>query len=554
MALRALILRKRIDGVVTEIAALRARDDEFAAREAEFTQAIEEMTAETTEEERSIVENDAAAFEAELQQHRDAIAAAEQRLADLRAELEAEEARQNTNPPAAAVTAPAENQRREINTMITTRARIFREMSIEQREALVARQDVRDFLGNIRRILGGETQERALTNVGLTIPEVLLPMLREVTEENSVLIKHVSRISITGDGRQVIMGGIPEAVWTDCCAQLNELSLGFYGWEYDCYKVGGFFALCNATLEDSDLNLLAEVIFALGRSQAKAVDKAILYGRSGSGTKMPLGIVTRLAQQSQPESYPTTARPWEDLHTSNIRSINGSGMTGVQLLQAIAGAAAYAKHKYSNGPLTWVMNEKTYMDIVARCITVDAGGAIVSGMNRTMPVLGGAVEILDDMADNDIVFGYFDNYTLAERSGVKIATSTEVRFIQDQTVVKGTARYDGAPVIAEAFVAVNIANSTPATTATFAADGANTVAGILLPATASVASGSTIALPAVLLPLGVEDAITWASATTGKATVDSDGVVTGVATGSSVITATANGKSASCTVTVTAAG
>lgn len=551
MALRALILRKRIDGVVTEIAALRARDDELAAREAEFTQAIEEMTAETTEEERSIVENDAAAFETELQQHRDAIAAAEQRLADLRAELEVEEARQNTNPPAA-VAAPANTERREINTMITTRARIFREMSIEQREALVSRQDVRDFLGNIRRILGGEAQERALTNVGLTFPEVLLPMLREVAEENSVLIRHVNRVSISGDGRQVIMGGIPEAVWTDCCAQLNELSLGFYGWEYDCFKIGGFFAICNATLEDSDLNLLAEVIFALGRAQSKAVDKAILYGRS-VGTKMPLGIVTRLAQQSQPESYPTTARPWEDLHTSNIRSINGSGMTGVQLLQALAGAAAYAKHKYSNGPLTWVMNEKTYMDIVARCITVDAGGAIVSGMNRTMPVLGGAVEILDDMADNDIVFGYFDNYTLAERSGVKIATSTEVRFIQDQTVVKGTARYDGAPVIAEAFVAVNIANSTPATTATFAADGANTVAGILLPATASVASGSTIALPAVLLPLGVEDAITWASATTGKATVDSDGVVTGVATGSSVVTATANGKTASCTVTVTSA-
>lgn len=552
MALKALILRKRIDGVVTEIAALRARDDELAAREAEFTQAIEEMTAETTEEERSIVENDAAAFEAELQQHRDAIAAAEQLLADLRAELEAEEARQNTNPPAAAA-APANTERREINTMITTRARIFREMSIEQREALVSRQDVRDFLGNIRRILGGETQERALTNVGLTIPEVLLPMLREVTEENSVLIRHVSRISITGDGRQVIMGSIPEAIWTDCCAQLNELSLGFYGWEYDCFKVGGFFALCNATLEDSDLNLLAEVIFALGRSQAKAVDKAILYGRSGSGTKMPLGIVTRLAQQSQPESYPTTARPWADLHSSNIRSINGSGMTGVQLLQALAGAAAYAKHTYSNDSLTWVMNEKTYMDIVARCISMDASGALVSGMKRTMPVLGGEVEILDDMADNDIVFGYFDNYTLAERSGVKIAASTEVRFIQDQTVVKGTARYDGAPVIAEAFVAVNIANSTPATTATFAADGANTVAGILLPATASVASGSTLALPAVLLPLGVEDAITWTSATTGKATVDSDGVVTGVATGSSVITATANGKSASCTVTVTSA-
>ena len=75
MALRALLLRSRIDTVVTNIAALRAQDDDFARREAEITQAISEMTAETSEEERSIVENNANAFETELQAHRDAIAA-----------------------------------------------------------------------------------------------------------------------------------------------------------------------------------------------------------------------------------------------------------------------------------------------------------------------------------------------------------------------------------------------------------------------------------------------------------------------------------------------
>ena len=43
MALRALLLRSRIDTVVTNIAALRAQDDDFARREAEMTQAISEM-------------------------------------------------------------------------------------------------------------------------------------------------------------------------------------------------------------------------------------------------------------------------------------------------------------------------------------------------------------------------------------------------------------------------------------------------------------------------------------------------------------------------------
>ena len=88
---------------------------------------------------------------------------------------------------------------------------------------------------------------------------------------------------------------------------------------------------------------------------------------------------------------------------------------------------------------------------------------------------------------------------------------------------------------------------------TFAGDDANTVSGILLPTAAATVVSSTIQLNAVLVPYGVEGEITWASATTSKATVSSTGLVTGVGSGSSVITATCGGYSASCTVTVTSA-
>ena len=86
---------------------------------------------------------------------------------------------------------------------------------------------------------------------------------------------------------------------------------------------------------------------------------------------------------------------------------------------------------------------------------------------------------------------------------------------------------------------------------TFASDAANTVSGILIPATATVVSGATLQLEPVLMPFGVESAISYSSATTAKATVSSSGLVTGVASGSSVITIAAGGKSATCTVTVT---
>ena len=118
--------------------------------------------------------------------------------------------------------------------------------------------------------------------------------------------------------------------------------------------------------------------------------------------------------------------------------------------------------------------------------------------------------------------------------------------------MKGTARYDGAPAIAEGFVAIGIKGATVAANAvSFQPDDANAVKSIALnTSTATVAVSGTTQLFAIVGP-GSGD-IEWTSATTAKATVDENGVVTGVASGSSVITAACDGLTASCTVTVTA--
>ena len=64
-------------------------------------------------------------------------------------------------------------------------------------------------------------------------------------------------------------------------------------------------------------------------------------------------------------------------------------------------------------------------------------------------------------------------YLLAERAGAQLAVSEHVRFTEDQTVFRGTARYDGLPIYGEAFVTMNIANVAVATTSVFASDAAN---------------------------------------------------------------------------------
>lgn len=465
MALKALLLRKKLDDAKKRLDALRAKDNEFQSRETELEKAIAEMPEDADEETRSAVEESVTQFEQDKDAHENAKADLNREIEGLEAELEAEEETPAADPVPAQE--PVEDKRKDDKNMSIpeTRARMFG-ATAQEREMFFAREDVKNYLAEVRKCI---KEKRALTNVGLTIPEVFLGVLRENITNYSKLYRHVNVRAISGEGRMIVMGTIPEAVWTDCCANLNELDLAFNDVEVNCWKVGGYFAVCNATLEDSDIDLAAELVSAIGQAIGLALDKAILYG---TGTRMPLGVVTRLAQTKAPSDYPATARPWADLRTTNILSV-AAGTTGADLIAAIVSDFGAAKGKYSRGEKVFVMNEATYTALMAATVSVDANGRIVAGVSDTMPVIGGVIEVLDFVPDNVIIGGYFDLYLLAERAGQKFATSEHVRFLQDQTVFKGTARYDGKPAIAEGFVAIGINGATPTAAMTFAADTAN---------------------------------------------------------------------------------
>lgn len=464
MALKALLLKKKLDEKRTALKALQEKDAEFAKREKELSDSIGEVSAETSEEERNALDELVNSFDADKTAHEGAKAELEKVIGEMENELAEEEAAQNTEP-APEAEEPKE-KRKETKKMET---RKFFNMPAADRDAFFARDDVKSYLTEVRSAI---KEKRAITNIGLTIPEVMLGLLRENIINYSKLYRHVTVRAIRGEGRQLVMGTIPEAVWTECCANINELTLGFNDVSFDCYKVAGYFAICNANLEDSDIELATELLTAIGQAIGLALDKAILYGRNTAANQnMPLGIVARLAQTAAPTGYPATARPWVDLHTTNIINIPNTA-TGIALFQNIALASGSAKGAYARGTKVWVMNETTYTKIVAEAMVIDAGGAIVSGVNGTMPVIGGVIEVLNFIPDNVIIGGYFELYVLAERRGQQFATSEHVRFLQDQTVMKGTARYDGQPVIAEGFVAIGL-GVTPNATMTFAADTAN---------------------------------------------------------------------------------
>lgn len=451
MAIKAILLRKKIDDAKKRLQELNV---DFTAREKELEQAIAEAE---TEEEKKAVEEAVDALEKEQKENADAKADLEAEVTKLEGELA--EIEEEPAPAPAPAPVPEGTERKDEKVMIM---RKFFGMNAEERSAFFADEKTKAFLGEIRQAIA---EKRALTNVGLTIPDNFLGLIRQRVEETSKLLKYVHKVDLKGKGRVNVLGAIPEGIWLECCAALKELDLGFSNAEVDCWKVGGFFAVCNATLEDSDVALATELINALGQAIGKALDKAIIFGRnSATARKMPLGIFSRLAQTAEPDGYPATAREWEDLHATNIITIPATA-EGAEFFQALIEAFGAASDEYATGDAVWCMNKKTRMKVVGKSLSINAAGAIVAGVQNQMPIVGGNIERLPFIPDNVIVAGYFEDYLLAERAGTKISQSEHAQFIQDNTLFKGTARYDGMPVIPEAFVVIGIEGTTPNATA-----------------------------------------------------------------------------------------
>lgn len=464
MALKALLLRKKLEEMQARMAQLAKKTEELNTREAELASAMDEAT---TDEQLRSVEELVDTFTAEQRTHQESVDALQREIDTTREELRGLESDQPAPKPN---TPPVADERKDDAHMNKRQLRAFGSMNVEQRAAFIKREDIHSFVENFRaRFMGG--QRRSVTGGDLLIPEVLLDLIRENILDYSKLLRRVRVVPVSGTARQPIMGTIPEAVWTEACGALNELQFSINEVEVDGYKVGGYVSVCNATLEDSDGVLLAAIIEGMGVAIGIALDKAILFG---TGVKMPLGIATRLAQKSQPEDYPANARPWVDLSSSNIITVPSESATGKTLFQQLVLASGAAKGRYSRGEWFWAMNETTHTKVVAEAANVDGNGAIVSVTNGTMPIVGGDLVVFSDdvIPANTIIAGYGDLYLLAERAGTSVGYSDLPLYIQDRTVVKGTARYDGQPVIPEGFVAIGIGKA-PVTTMSFAQDVAN---------------------------------------------------------------------------------
>lgn len=466
--LKALMLRRSIDAKKAELEQLNRAAEAFATREAELEQAINEAS---TPDEEAAVSEAVDKFDADKSDNKQAREALENEIKELEEQITEIERKA---PEVTTRTEKRNERKREMNINIRElprNQRAFDALPMETRQEIIAREDVKKFLAELRN---AGTMQRGVTGADLTIPVVFLDIIEENVYRYSKLLNRVRVRTVRGQARQTIGGTVPPAVWTECCAAFNELQFVFNQISMDCYKVAGFVMVCNSLLNDSDIALASEILEMISESLGLAKDMAILYGK-GAAYKMPMGIVTSLALQSQPDNWPANGPAFEDLHSTHLITINGGSLSGAEFWAALRVATGKTFTKYSRGQQFWAMNSKTYALLESKAIATNVTGEWVAIIGGRLPIISGDIDVLEFIPDGDIIGGYGDLYLWAQRDGKELGTDMnglQLRVL-DNTLFYGKERADGAPVIRGAFVGININNSSVTTAITFPGDKAN---------------------------------------------------------------------------------
>lgn len=147
MAIKAILLRSKLDKLNARLEELRGKDADFQIREAEIETAIAEAE---SEEEQTAVEEAVETFSSEKDAHESAKATLEAEISELEAQLAEEEERSKkiAEPP---VEKKAEERKVEINAMERTK---FFGMTVQERDAFLLTTMSRNlFLACVRCVL-----------------------------------------------------------------------------------------------------------------------------------------------------------------------------------------------------------------------------------------------------------------------------------------------------------------------------------------------------------------------------------------------------------------
>ena len=429
MALKQLKLNIELKQKRSALAALMAKQADFKKRAEQLEKSLEEAE---TEEDINIVKN--AIDELEKEEAAEDI---EKNITDVNAEItriegELADIDERSDPQP---NKEDKSERSKKNMSAINRYQVRR--LIESGE-YYERKEVKQFYDDLRAL-----KQRAISGEGLTIPQIVVNRIFDIMGDYCTVYPLVDQIRVQGTARILIDTDTTAATWIEQTGAIPEGDVGtITNVDFDGFKVGKLVFVDNAIIQDSIINVDDYVTKKIARALALAIDLAILKGK-GSSSKEPTGIIPSL----------------ESGHKVTVSS--------GKLVDIVKNISLVDTGADSVGEIVVVMKRSTYYNrFLDYTINVDSSGNIVGRLpNLSQPdLLGLKVVFNNNMPENEVLFGDFQNYTLVERESISIASSEHVKFAEDQMSFRGKGRFDGKPTNKNAFVLVTITDPVPADT------------------------------------------------------------------------------------------
>lgn len=422
--LKVLMLNKKAEKLREELENLSTREAELVAKSEELAEAIEEIE---TEEELEVVEgevNEVSEEKEKLEEEKDEL---EEKLKEIEEEIEELEEKKpedNEKERSGLKRGPEKRDMGVRNNMMVNK--------FETREQMLARINKDENKEFYRTIIEHvRLNKRTLEGGDLTIPTDIVNIIQKRVADMNPLYNEVTVHKLNGNGRFFVDGSIPRGIWVECCDPLEELDFALKMIELDCYMVGGYAILCNALIDDSAIDLINYIDERIAMSISLGILDGIVIG---DGDKKPLGLMNAGIQKISVEPD----------FKSIVKAFGEIGEEGVQLGRYLA-----------------IMNRKTYYSyVISNMMRVGDNGQWVTTDEADAAFPDGTrIKIIDNVPENTIIVGDFKRYILGERKAMTVTDSEHAQFIQNNTIIKGLARYDGKPAEASSFAILELEGS-----------------------------------------------------------------------------------------------
>lgn len=250
MALKALMIRKKISDAKKRMTELEGKDAEFETREAELTASIEEAE---TDEERSAVEEMVDSFDAEKGEHEKQKTELQRNIEELEAELEETEKEKNVDD----LKEPEEE--RKDNKDMEVEKRAYSQEEMEKREAFA--QYVKDIAKGQKR----SDSDYPLTqgNNGVIVPKTIITEVITKVREICPIFERAHKYPINGTIEIPYYPKDSHGINVAYQAEMDELvasSGDFDNIELTGYLAGALAIISKKLINNTDIDVLPFII------------------------------------------------------------------------------------------------------------------------------------------------------------------------------------------------------------------------------------------------------------------------------------------------------